>query len=168
MNIIQSSRDTERKLGEYKKLAEAEEIDIPKIDKLHEALSRKENVRVLNNTLGSLISVDGLLEIDVSTIYKIERAMEYYEKCKKLNNVHWYNEIKSVNEVHEESLLKLEKLKRAIEYKNNTLNSWNIASVCKAKVEQLDREIIESGAIVKDCPNCGHTLIMSSESLYKA
>jgi len=147
-------------LNNYSKLDTIETIDMTLLNKLNDAISKRDELRRKNETAGAyrdLVELKEISEYRARTLNNAVSLVQKVDKLRKLDKALDYTGAKLVTQEDFDNVNKCLRVKQLVD-RNNLLNQALAES--EDAISQISNYLKAIGAVVSNCPNCGETVVM--------
>lgn len=149
----------------YNSLSPLEKIDTSVLEKLNSTKMRIFEKLKNESELGLLKDIEHLKEIEMTEVIKLNELVGVYNRYKAVKESSSMEELNNINEISDSSILKLKKLVQAIEHKEKAVKLSSELERDNEKIKEYNSLLVNSGAMVTNCPNCGETVIVSMDTV---
>ena len=147
-------------LNNYSKLDTIETIDMTLLNKLNDAISKRDELRRKNETAGAyrdLVELKEISEYRARTLNNAVSLVQKVDKLRKLDKALDYTGAKLVTQEDFDNVNKCLRVKQLVD-RNKLLNQALAES--EDAISQISNYLKAIGAAVSNCPNCGETVVM--------
>ena len=147
-------------LNNYSKLDTIETIDMTLLNKLNDAISKRDELRRKNETAGAyrdLVELKEISEYRARALNNAVSLVQKVDKLRKLDKALDYTGAKLVTQEDFDNVNKCLRVKQLVD-RNNLLNQALAES--EDAISQISNYLKAIGAAVSNCPNCGETVVM--------
>ena len=166
-NYSKLSKDIDR-LGKliymYEDSFKLKEIDASIELKLYRAMNRKTAIEVYQEELEKYNDIQGIDKINTDIISRVYRANELNNYVNILRSKLSKMNMQDVFEVTDLQLSVVDKSRKMMDYIESVKSLENSLGELEKEKDRLNEIIIESGAIVAECNNCGSSVVVDARA----
>lgn len=159
---VKRVKDLEGNIGELRVLEGLSEVESKDYSKVLDLVRRVAEYKGLEAELGVYKDIELLEEIDYSKVRVLKNMGEKVEIIRKIEGELDVMGVEGIQEIKSSSIEKIEKLGRVKGILEEMYSRYKELQLVDKKVKEINGVLIESGAVVVECPNCGEMVVVDT------